>query len=650
MRDDRLRRSLEDLFSDFSAPAPEGEAELLIPPPSSAAGIPPVQAEQLDERPPTQHGRAEEREERETSEAPRSILAARVTNIRARLVGNLFIILAVLLLTAILYSVSLSRLDQAVAALEEMLPTSALTGEQQAAVFVEIKAARRAMQVVPMVWGLLIGATVLGTTIITILSIAQPMERLTEAVTHLAAGHLEERVHFERADEFGRLGTAFNEMADRLQASYAELERRVAERTRELQGVNYALQRRAVQLEASADVGRVITSIFDVDQLLRRTADLIRDHFGFYHAAVFLTDETGEWAVLREATGEVGQQMKAQGYRLAVGGHSMVGWTAAHCQPRIAFDVGKDAVHFNNPLLPYTRSEMTLPLVVGERLLGVLDVQSTEEAAFDEDDVRTLCIMADQIAVAIQNARRVSDETLLLEATSPIYRASRRLTTATTTGEVADAIIASVAETGADGCVVVEFEFSPAGEPEALLYLGVWRRDREPEFRPGMRLPIAESPFPFGMVSTLWTVADVNQDERLPQSARQIFEATDARALTNIPLRTGERVTGQVVVLRTTPGPFPEPALRLYEMLSDQAAVALERARLLEEAQRRAERERLVSEITARVRRPLDVDTILRTAMQELGAALGASEGLVRLGTEEQFTTTASPAGRSGRE
>ncbi|MDY6875755.1 MAG: GAF domain-containing protein [Chloroflexota bacterium] len=638
MRDDQLRCSLEDLFSELSATAPESEAETAFPPSPLTEGTTLLQAERPDRWPPTQHGWTEEREKQGIYEAPQSIIAARVTNIRARLIGSLLIVLALLLLTVVLYSVSFSRLDEAVAVLEEMVRASTLTGEQRIAVLVDVEAALRAMQVVPMVWGLIIAATAIVATLIIVRSIAHPVERLTKAATHLSAGHLEERIHIEWVDEFGRLGIAFNEMAARLQASYAELERRVAERTRDLQKANEALQRRAIQLEASAEVGRAITSIFDVDQLLRRTVDLIRDRFGFYHAGVFLIDETGEWAVLREATGDVGQQMKAQGHRLAVGDHSMVGWTAAHHQPRIALDVGEDAVHFANPLLSHTRSEMTQPLVVGDRLLGVLDTQSTEESAFDDNDIRALRIMADQIAVAIDNARNLSDEALLLEATSPIYRTSRRLAQATTTEEVTGTIIDSVSETGADGCVVVSFELSPAGELEALLYLGVWRRDREPHFRAGMRLSVSESPFPSEMVSTLWTVADVEQDERLPWGARQVFEATDARALANIPLHTRERVFGQVVVLRATPGPFSETALRLYEALSDQASVALERARLLEEAQRRAERERLVNEITTRVRRPLDVDAILRTAVQELGTALGASEGLIRLGNDDQVS------------
>jgi DNA-binding LacI/PurR family transcriptional regulator/GAF domain-containing protein len=414
----------------------------------------------------------------------------------------------------------------------------------------------------------------------------------------------------------------------------ALLVREVEERRQALQEANYALQHRAIQIETSAEVGWAITSIFDIDQLLQRTTELISDRFGFYHVGIFLIDDSGEWAVLREATGDAGAQMKAEGHRLAVEDTSMVGWAAAHRQPRIALDVGEDAVRFAHPLLPYTRSEMTLPLMVGDRLLGVLNVQSTEEAAFDQDDVRTLQAMANQVAIAIENARRISDEAALLEATSPVYRASRLLTTATTTAEVADAIIASVGETDVDGCLVVRFEFSPAGEPEALLYLGVWRRDREPQFQAGLRLPIAESPFPLEMVSTLWTVADVNKDDRLPRSARVVFQATGARALVNIPLRSGERVIGQVVVLRATPGPFPESDLRLYEVLSDQAAVALERAELLERAQRRAEQEQQAREMVDRIRRAVDLEQALEAAAEEISRAMGVPHVSIDLSLE----------------
>lgn len=419
----------------------------------------------------------------------------------------------------------------------------------------------------------------------------------------------------------------------------ALLVQEVEERTRALQEANYAIQRRAIHLEASAEVGRAITSIFNIDELLRKAVHLIRDQFGFYHAGIFLLDETNDWAILQEATGEAGAQMKAQGHRLAVGETSMVGWTALHREPRIALYASEDEVRFANPLLPYTRSEMTLPMMIGGRPLGVLNVQSTEEAAFDEDDVRALQSMANQIAVAIENAQQVSHEARLLEATSPIYRISRELAQVTTISDVADSIIASVAETGADGCTVVEFEFAPAGDPKALLYRGVWRKDREVQFQPGMRIPFSESPFPYEMISTLWTVADVEKADHLPQSARQVFLNTGVKALTNIPLRAREKVIGQVVVLRITTGPFSESALRLYEALSDQAAVALERAQLWEQAQRRAEREQLTREITDKIRSAMDMDDLMQTAVREMAAALGVSDAFVQLSTPSEIAS-----------
>jgi signal transduction histidine kinase len=207
----------------------------------------------------------------------------------------------------------------------------------------------------------------------------------------------------------------------------SENERERPRRDRALGEADYRLRWQASRLEVCAKVGRIITSILDLDQLLRQTVDLIRDCLGFYHAGIFLLDESGEWAVLREATGEAGAQMKAQGYRLAVDETSMVGWTALHRQPCVTLDVGESAVRFNNPLLPHTRSEMTLPLMVGERVLGVLNVQSTEEAAFDEDDVRVIQSVADQVAVAVENARQHAETAESARAHATEQEAARRL-------------------------------------------------------------------------------------------------------------------------------------------------------------------------------------------------------------------------------
>jgi GAF domain-containing protein/CheY-like chemotaxis protein/anti-sigma regulatory factor (Ser/Thr protein kinase) len=164
-------------------------------------------------------------------------------------------------------------------------------------------------------------------------------------------------------------------------------------------------ERRATLLQAAAKVGHAITSILDPDQLLRRTVDIICDEFGFYYAGVFLLDEANEWAVLHAGRGEAGAAMIAEGYRLEVGGRSMVGAATSMGNAMIALDVGKEPVHLKNPHLPLTRSEMALPLIVGGRVIGALTVQSTAEAAFSGDDITALQAMADQLAIAIQNTR-----------------------------------------------------------------------------------------------------------------------------------------------------------------------------------------------------------------------------------------------------
>jgi putative methionine-R-sulfoxide reductase with GAF domain len=165
------------------------------------------------------------------------------------------------------------------------------------------------------------------------------------------------------------------------------------------------LQRRNTQLLASSEVSKVATQIHDVKKLLSTCVDLIRTHFGFYYAAIFLIDDAGEWATLRAATGDAGEKLLGKAHKLAVGSQSMVGWVTANNAARIALDVGDEAIRFDNPLLPKTRSEMALPLRVRGEVIGALDAQSTSLNAFSEDDIQTIQMMADQVAIAIDNAR-----------------------------------------------------------------------------------------------------------------------------------------------------------------------------------------------------------------------------------------------------
>ncbi len=163
-------------------------------------------------------------------------------------------------------------------------------------------------------------------------------------------------------------------------------------------------ERRARLFQAASDVGRQVTSILDLDKLLPRTVDIICAAYGFYYAGVFLLDESGQWAVLRAGYGEAGAAMLARGHKLEVGGHSMIGTATRLREARIALDVGEERVHFKNPYLPHTRSEMALPLAAGDQVLGAVTVQSVEARAFSPDDILTLQTMADQLATAINNA------------------------------------------------------------------------------------------------------------------------------------------------------------------------------------------------------------------------------------------------------
>lgn len=185
------------------------------------------------------------------------------------------------------------------------------------------------------------------------------------------------------------------------------------------------VQRHAKLLKTAARAAKNITTILDPYELLQRTVDIICDEFGFYYAGVFFLDDVKQYAVLKAGRGEAGKVMINSGHKLAVGGNSMIGASIANRQGRIALDVGTEAVFFENPHLPKTRSEMALPLIVGEDVIGALTVQSTEEAAFKDEDIDALQTMADQLAIAIQNSnlhRQAERRSRLLKAANRVGR------------------------------------------------------------------------------------------------------------------------------------------------------------------------------------------------------------------------------------
>jgi PAS domain S-box-containing protein len=165
------------------------------------------------------------------------------------------------------------------------------------------------------------------------------------------------------------------------------------------------LKRRNDYLAASSEIGRLVTSTLDLNTIFTRTVNLVSDRFGFYYAAIYIIEETGFNAILREATGEAGEKMKAQRYSIAVGSRSIVGKVAESMEPMLVNDTDIEPLYLPNPYLLETRSEVAIPLRIGSRIMGVIDIQSTQPHAFTTDDLSVLQALADQVAVAIDNAR-----------------------------------------------------------------------------------------------------------------------------------------------------------------------------------------------------------------------------------------------------
>jgi GAF domain-containing protein len=457
---------------------------------------------------------------------------------------------------------------------------------------------------------------------------------LIDGLLVTSAGTLFRRLSQQLEDVFQR--------SNSLREQQEDLDRRAIA----LQKANYAMQRRAWHLEAGADVVRVISSIFDVDQLVYRAVRLISEKFGFYHTGLFLVTSSSDVAVLKAASSEGGQQMLAKGHQLRRG-EGMVGWVVEHAEPRISLDVGEDAVHFDNPFLPATRSEAALPLQIADRVIGVLDVQSTEANAFDDDDLRSFAYLADQLAVTVENARRFAQEIGVLEATSPFYRMTQRMAAAHQESQVYGVILEMVRDyspsrgfvctldadrTGLT--VVAELRSDEVSFPEDA--------DAQPTLpkTPYLReiLQTLEEPL---FVQDISDLAAGSVPEIYHESLMQLLEQSAVRSLAIVPILLGGRVMAQLVIVYYTVHPFGVSERQLYTALVDTAAVVLENIRLLEAAQRRVARERATRDVTDRMRQAPDMNTLLQITAESLLDTLGGGGAYVQLGVPTASEGTA---------
>lgn len=389
--------------------------------------------------------------------------------------------------------------------------------------------------------------------------ISAPIVALTEGAEIITSGNLDHEVVIESRDETSRLAEAFNLMTSRYRELINNLEKTVAERTRDV-------EQRSSYLAAAAEVGRAAGSILETKPLIKQVVEVIQSRFDLYYVGLFMVDTLGEYAVLQAGTGDAGAAMLARGHRIRVG-QGMIGWSIANKRPRIALEAGEDAVRLVTDLLPLTRSEAALPLISRGRVMGALTVQSEAPGAFTGDTIAVLQTMADQVALALDNARLFSESEEALDGLRHSY------------GELSRRSWAEVVRT-----------------QQTLGY----RSDEK-----GVRPILADEPAP------------PDQPGGKP---------------VKVPIRLRDQVLGFIEARKPDQaGDWNQDELALINNLVDQLSVALENARLYEDTQTRAERERRLAEITTKVRATTDVGTIMQTAILELAAALRVPYGAIRL-------------------
>jgi GAF domain-containing protein len=350
----------------------------------------------------------------------------------------------------------------------------------------------------------------------------------------------------------------------KMQELTQNLEKRIEERTLELEKTSILSDRRAKQFESITRISHTINSAQNLQELLPRISEVVSEQFGFYHVGIFFIDASNKYAALVAANSPGGKKMLARSHQLKVGEQGIVGYVTGSGDPRIALDVGIDSVYFNNPDLPETHSEMALPLKIAGSVIGALDVQSTERNAFTKDDVEILSALADQISLAIQNARLFDQTQKALAESEALYRQNFR---------------------------------------------DSWNRLPEKQKLSGYRYTASGA-------TPLFESGNVGD-----QNTKTISQWQE----TSVPITLRGETIGTLSVQVPKSERISADQIDLIKAVAERVALSAENARLFEETATRATRERLVSDITTRIRSTNDPQEMIQTAMEELQRVLGAT-------------------------
>jgi GAF domain-containing protein len=350
------------------------------------------------------------------------------------------------------------------------------------------------------------------------------------------------------------------------------IRRQAADLSRYSQSLQAEVDQRTRNILVISEIGQAITGARDLEALLKRVVNLIIERFGFYHAQVFLIDEEGRYAVLKASTGQAGQELLARGHKLEVGSRSVIGQVTSRGEVVIASDTDTDPIHRRNELLPHTRSEMALPLQVGGRIIGALDIQSVTPNAFTEADIPAFRSMADQLAIAIENARLFERAQRDLQ---DIELLNRQLT-----GEAWRKYVS-----GRSGAAPVGYEANERGVRPILPDAGT-------------------------------------------------VDAAGGDGTLSLPLTVRGETIG-VIDLTPRSGEEPDEETRtILQAVAERVALALDSTRLSEQARSQAEREQILSRLSAELQATTDLHIILKIAAREASRALGTPRGFVHLQVE----------------
>ena len=361
------------------------------------------------------------------------------------------------------------------------------------------------------------------------------------------------------------------------------LEKRIDERTKELENANLRIEKRARQFQTISQVTRAIISTQNLQDLLPQIAQVISLQFDYYHIGIFLIDPNREYAVLSASNSEGGERMLERSHKLRIGQIGIVGNVAKTGKVRIALDTGADAIYFNNPDLPDTRSEMALPLFQSNgEIIGVLDIQSTVPNAFYQEDIEILTTLADQVSVAIANARLYEDTQKALIEAEMVYRQELK----------------------------VGWEKFSRSQKLA----GIRRR--------GMKSSFLAHPLELPGAKEATQSGDVYQEKT---------ESTGVSQIT-MPVKLRGEAVGILNLKASNNREWSADEMDIINAIVERAALAIENARLLDESRKIAERERAISDISAKIGKGTEIETILKTAVRELGSQISGAQVTVEIG------------------